>query len=163
MVTYASAPKIRSAQPAWVTEEFAEGMAYTLQPGMLFAKTESRAERRSGWEPSAGSPTATQAIGFRSEQVDRLSRLNADSSGCTARRDPRAQAPRGRARSTDVAQPGYNLSYAFTSRMLESALNSMMLDMLAAIARKDYEDCRAVLRGHPEGGRSLRPVQRPPA
>jgi DNA invertase Pin-like site-specific DNA recombinase len=75
------------------------------------------------------------------EQVDRLSRLN------TADWD-RLKALIGAKRVRVVAldlptshqliQPGGD---EFTARMLD-AINGMMLDMLAAIARKDYEDRR---------------------
>jgi DNA invertase Pin-like site-specific DNA recombinase len=74
------------------------------------------------------------------EQVDRLSRLNAEDW-----EELKAQIQRKRVRvvaldlptSWQLAQPGDEL----TKRLLD-ALNGMMLDMLAAIARKDYEDRR---------------------
>ena len=55
-----------------------------------------------------------------------------------------------------------NSTDEFTERML-SALNSMMLDMLAAVARKDYEDRRrrqaqGVQRAKREGKYKGRPV-----
>lgn len=96
------------------------------------------------------------------EQVDRLSRLN----GADWER-LKAQIAAKRVRvvaldlptSYQLMQPGGD---DFTARMLD-AINGMMLDMLAAIARKDYEDRRrrqaqgivtakadGVYRGRPE-------------
>ena len=44
----------------------------------------------------------------------------------------------------------------FTARMF-GAVNAMMLDVLAAEARKDYEDRRRQAQGHArEGGRPLK-------
>ena len=74
------------------------------------------------------------------EQVDRLSRLNGEDWDTL-----KAKILKKRVRvvaldlptSWQLASPGDEM----TQRMLE-ALNGMMLDMLAAIARKDYEDRR---------------------
>jgi DNA invertase Pin-like site-specific DNA recombinase len=74
------------------------------------------------------------------EQVDRLSRLNAEDW-----EKLKAEIQRKRVRvvaldlptSHQLAKPSDEL----TSRLLD-ALNGMLLDMLAAIARKDYEDRR---------------------
>jgi len=74
------------------------------------------------------------------EQVDRLSRLNAED---WAKLKAEITAKRVRVVALDLptshqlAQQGDE----FSSRMLD-AINGMMLDMLAAIARKDYEDRR---------------------
>jgi DNA invertase Pin-like site-specific DNA recombinase len=74
------------------------------------------------------------------EQVDRLSRLNATD---WERLKAEIAAKRVRVVALDLptshqlAQTGDD----FTARMLD-AINGMMLDMLAAIARKDYEDRR---------------------
>jgi DNA invertase Pin-like site-specific DNA recombinase len=74
------------------------------------------------------------------EQVDRLSRLNAEDWESLKRE---LQARRVRVVALDLPTSWIMTSAAdeMTSRMLD-ALNSMMLDMLAAIARKDYEDRR---------------------
>lgn len=96
------------------------------------------------------------------EQVDRLSRLNAAD---WDRLKALIGAKRVRVVALDLPtshqliQPGGD---EFTARMLD-AINGMMLDMLAAIARKDYEDRRrrqkqgidkakaeGVYRGRPE-------------
>lgn len=96
------------------------------------------------------------------EQVDRLSRLNAAD---WDRLKAEIAAKRVRVVALDLPtshqlmQPGAD---EFTARMLD-AINGMMLDMLAAIARKDYEDRRrrqkqgiakaksdGVYRGRPE-------------
>lgn len=75
------------------------------------------------------------------EQVDRLSRLNADD---WEKLKAEIAAKRVRVVALDLptshqlAQSG---SDEFSARMLD-AINGMMLDMLAAIARKDYEDRR---------------------
>lgn len=74
------------------------------------------------------------------EQVDRLSRLN------TADWERlKAEIARKRVRIVALDLPtSHQLAQAgddFTARMLD-AINGMMLDMLAAIARKDYEDRR---------------------
>lgn len=96
------------------------------------------------------------------EQVDRLSRLNAAD---WERLKAEIAAKRVRVVALDLPtshqlmQPGAD---EFNARMLD-AINGMMLDMLAAIARKDYEDRRrrqsqgiekakaeGVYRGRPE-------------
>ena len=75
------------------------------------------------------------------EQVDRLSRLNADD---WEKLKAEIAAKRVRVVALDLptshqlAQSGGD---EFSTRMLD-AINGMMLDMLAAIARKDYEDRR---------------------
>lgn len=74
------------------------------------------------------------------EQVDRLSRLNAED---WSRLKAQITAKRVRVVALDLPT-SYQLANSgddFTSRMLD-AINGMMLDMLAAIARKDYEDRR---------------------
>jgi DNA invertase Pin-like site-specific DNA recombinase len=74
------------------------------------------------------------------EQVDRLSRLNAAD---WERLKAEIAAKRVRVVALDLPT-SHQLAQAgddFTSRMLD-AINGMMLDMLAAIARKDYEDRR---------------------
>ncbi|AYG59684.1 recombinase family protein [Rhizobium jaguaris] len=74
------------------------------------------------------------------EQVDRLSRLNTED---WSKLKAEITAKRVRVVALDLptshqlAQQGDE----FSSRMLD-AINGMMLDMLAAIARKDYEDRR---------------------
>jgi DNA invertase Pin-like site-specific DNA recombinase len=74
------------------------------------------------------------------EQVDRLSRLGGED---WMRLRTELQSRRLRVVALDLptswmmAKP----DDAFTARMFE-ALNAMMLDMLAAIARKDYDDRR---------------------
>jgi DNA invertase Pin-like site-specific DNA recombinase len=74
------------------------------------------------------------------EQVDRLSRLS-DADWRKLRTDLEARQIRVVAldlpTSWQLAAPGDE----FTARMF-AALNAMMLDMLAAVARKDYEDRR---------------------
>jgi len=77
------------------------------------------------------------------EQVDRLSRLDAKDW-----EQLRAEIMRRRVRIVALDLPtswgmmdAKATSDAFTGRMLE-AINGMLLDMLAAIARKDYEDRR---------------------
>lgn len=74
------------------------------------------------------------------EQVDRLSRLNADD---WSKLKAEIAAKRVRVVALDLPT-SYQLASVgddFSSRMLD-AINGMMLDMLAAIARKDYEDRR---------------------
>lgn len=75
------------------------------------------------------------------EQVDRLSRLNASD---WSRLKADITAKRVRVVALDLPT-SHQLIQAgddeFTARMLD-AINGMMLDMLAAIARKDYEDRR---------------------
>lgn len=74
------------------------------------------------------------------EQVDRLSRLNAED---WEKLKAELQARRVRVVALDLPTSWMmtNPADEMTSRMME-ALNSMMLDMLAAIARKDYDDRR---------------------
>lgn len=74
------------------------------------------------------------------EQVDRLSRLNAED---WSKLKAEIAAKRVRVVALDLPT-SYQLANSgddFTGRMLD-AINGMMLDMLAAIARKDYEDRR---------------------
>jgi DNA invertase Pin-like site-specific DNA recombinase len=72
------------------------------------------------------------------EQVDRLSRLNAED---WEKLKSELQARRVRVVALDLPTSWMMTTAAdeMTSRMME-ALNAMMLDMLAAIARKDYTD-----------------------
>lgn len=74
------------------------------------------------------------------EQVDRISRLNTED---WERLKTTIQDNGVRLVALDLptSHQLIKLGDEFTNRML-SALNSMMLDMLAAIARKDYEDRR---------------------
>ncbi|MDX1128712.1 resolvase [Sinorhizobium medicae] len=74
------------------------------------------------------------------EQVDRLSRLNtADWEKLKA--EIAAKRVRVVALDLPTSHQLMQLGDEFTARMLD-AINGMMLDMLAAIARKDYEDRR---------------------
>jgi DNA invertase Pin-like site-specific DNA recombinase len=74
------------------------------------------------------------------EQVDRLSRLNSEDWQAL-----KSQIQQKRVRVVALDLPTswqmVNAGDELTQRMLE-ALNGMLLDMLAAIARKDYEDRR---------------------
>jgi DNA invertase Pin-like site-specific DNA recombinase len=75
------------------------------------------------------------------EQVDRLSRLNADD---WERLKDEIRTRRIKVVALDLPtswQMATTGTDEFTSRMFE-AINAMMLDMIAAIARKDYEDRR---------------------
>ena len=75
------------------------------------------------------------------EQVDRLSRLN-EADWDQLRADLRAKRVRVVALDLPTSwQMATDGADEFTSRMFE-AINGMMLDMLAAIARKDYTDRR---------------------
>ncbi len=74
------------------------------------------------------------------EQVDRLSRLNADD---WEKLKAEIAAKRVRVVALDLPTSHQLIHQGdeFSTRMLD-AVNGMMLDMLAAIARKDYEDRR---------------------
>ncbi len=74
------------------------------------------------------------------EQVDRLSRLNADD---WEKLKAEIAAKRVRVVALDLPTSHQLIHQGdeFSARMLD-AVNGMMLDMLAAIARKDYEDRR---------------------
>jgi DNA invertase Pin-like site-specific DNA recombinase len=74
------------------------------------------------------------------EQVDRLSRLGAEDWG-RLRTELQARQLRVVALDLPTSWMMAKTDDAFTARMFE-ALNAMMLDMLAAIARKDYDDRR---------------------
>ncbi len=74
------------------------------------------------------------------EQVDRLSRLN-DHDWKRLRAEIAAKGVRVVALDLPTSHQLASAADEFTARMLE-AINGMMLDMLAAIARKDYEDRR---------------------
>lgn len=74
------------------------------------------------------------------EQVDRLSRLNNDD-WQTLRNKIQSKGVKVVAMDLPTSHMLLNSGDEFTSRMYE-AINGMMLDMLAAIARKDYEDRR---------------------
>lgn len=73
------------------------------------------------------------------EQVDRLSRLN-DSDWETLKREINSRGVRIVALDLPTSWQSINADET-TSRIM-SAVNSMLLDMLAAIARKDYTDRR---------------------
>lgn len=74
------------------------------------------------------------------EQVDRLSRLNA-SDWNKLKAELQARKVRVVALDLPTSWVMVNSTDEMTSRLME-ALNGMMLDMLAAIARKDYTDRR---------------------
>jgi DNA invertase Pin-like site-specific DNA recombinase len=74
------------------------------------------------------------------EQVDRLSRLTA-ADWQKLRADLNAKQIRVVALDLPTSWMLAGPADDFTGRIF-SALNSMMLDMLAAVARKDYDDCR---------------------
>lgn len=74
------------------------------------------------------------------EQVDRLSRLNADDWE-KLRSELKAKHVRVVALDLPTSWQTIKADDEFTQRMAE-AINGMMLDMLAAIARKDYTDRR---------------------
>jgi DNA invertase Pin-like site-specific DNA recombinase len=74
------------------------------------------------------------------EQVDRLSRLGAEDWG-RLRTELQARQIRVVALDLPTSWMMAKPEDAFTARMFE-ALNGMLLDMLAAIARKDYDDRR---------------------
>jgi len=74
------------------------------------------------------------------EQIDRLSRLN-NEDWQTLRRMIDAKGVRIVALDMPTSHMMLNKSDTFTAAML-TAINGMLLDMLAAIARKDYEDRR---------------------
>ncbi len=99
------------------------------------------------------------------EQVDRLSRLN-DADWKTLRTTIESKGVNVVAldlpTSHQFLQPVTNSGDAFTARML-AAINTMMLDMLAAVARKDYEDRRrrqadGIATAKADGKYSGRPV-----
>lgn len=74
------------------------------------------------------------------EQVDRLSRLNTEDWD-KLKAEIKARKVRVVALDLPTSWVMVNMADEMTSRMME-ALNGMMLDMLAAIARKDYIDRR---------------------
>ena len=74
------------------------------------------------------------------EQVDRLSRLN-DADWEKLKREIKDREVKVVALDLPTSHMVLKSEDAFTGRMFE-AVNGMMLDMLAAIARKDYEDRR---------------------
>ncbi|EBI3634337.1 resolvase [Salmonella enterica] len=74
------------------------------------------------------------------EQIDRLSRLNA-ADWQTLSNTIKAKGVRVVALDLPTSHQLLNNGDEFTGRMME-AVNSMMLDMLAAVARKDYTDRR---------------------
>ncbi|HHR4330828.1 TPA: recombinase family protein [Salmonella enterica] len=74
------------------------------------------------------------------EQIDRLSRLNA-ADWQTLSNTIKAKGVRVVALDLPTSHQLLNSGDEFTGRMME-AVNSMMLDMLAAVARKDYTDRR---------------------
>ncbi|WP_250482089.1 recombinase family protein [Caballeronia sp. NCTM5] len=76
------------------------------------------------------------------EQVDRLARLNEDDWKALRRQiDEKGIVIVALDLPTSHAALNPEATDAFTGRML-GAINSMLLDMLAAVARKDYEDRR---------------------
>ncbi|MGK7244963.1 recombinase family protein [Buttiauxella agrestis] len=74
------------------------------------------------------------------EQIDRISRLTGED-WKTLRGVIESKGIRVVSLDLPTSHQLLNVQDEFTSRMFE-AMNSMMLDMLAAVSRKDYEDCR---------------------
>jgi len=74
------------------------------------------------------------------EQIDRISRLK-DDDWCSLKSTIKAKGLRVVSLDLPTSHQFTVVSDEFTGRML-SAINDLMLDMLAAIARKDYEDRR---------------------
>ncbi|MEY8253154.1 MAG: recombinase family protein [Colwellia sp.] len=74
------------------------------------------------------------------EQIDRISRLK-DDDWCSLKSIIKAKGLRVVSLDLPTSHQFAVVSDEFTGRML-SAINDLMLDMLAAIARKDYEDRR---------------------
>jgi DNA invertase Pin-like site-specific DNA recombinase len=97
------------------------------------------------------------------EQVDRLARLNEDDWRALRRQiDEKGIAIVALDLPTSHGILTPASSDAFTGRML-AAINSMLLDMLAAVARKDYEDRRrrqaeGIAKAKDEGKFKGRPV-----
>ena len=74
------------------------------------------------------------------EQIDRLSRLN-EEDWCKLKAIIKSKSLRVVSLDLPTSHQFIAHSDEFTSRML-SAINDLMLDMLAAVARKDYQDRR---------------------
>ncbi|SAL51406.1 recombinase family protein [Caballeronia concitans] len=97
------------------------------------------------------------------EQVDRLARLNEDDWKTLRRKiDEKGIVIVALDLPTSHAALASGATDAFTGRML-AAINSMLLDMLAAVARKDYEDRRrrqaeGIAKAKDEGKFRGRPV-----
>lgn len=95
------------------------------------------------------------------EQVDRISRLNGEDWE-SLKAIIKAKGVRIVALDLPTSHQLMTTGDEFTSRMLD-ALNSMMLDMLAAIARKDYTDRRrrqaqGIAKAKAEGRYKGRPI-----
>lgn len=95
------------------------------------------------------------------EQVDRISRLNSEDWE-SLKAIIKAKGVRIVALDLPTSHQLMTTGDEFTSRMLD-ALNSMMLDMLAAIARKDYTDRRrrqaqGIAKAKAEGRYKGRPI-----
>ncbi|MFM4980274.1 recombinase family protein [Aeromonas caviae] len=95
------------------------------------------------------------------EQVDRISRLNGEDWE-SLKAIIKAKGVRIVALDLPTSHQLMTTGDEFTSRMLD-ALNSMMLDMLAAIARKDYTDRRrrqaqGITKAKAEGRYKGRPI-----
>jgi len=95
------------------------------------------------------------------EQVDRLSRLKAED---WERLKAELTARRMRVVALDLPTSwmmATNSVDEFTGRMFE-AINGMMLDMLAAVARKDYDDRRRRAGARPSQGEGRESLQGAP-
>ena len=95
------------------------------------------------------------------EQIDRISRLK-DDDWCLLKSLIKAKGLRVVSLDLPTSHQFAVVSDEFTGRML-SAINDLMLDMLAAIARKDYEDRRrrqkeGIIKAKSEGRYSGRPI-----
>ncbi len=96
------------------------------------------------------------------ENVDRISRLSRQKDWETLKSTISKKGIRVVAKDLPTSHQLIQHGDEFTDRML-SAINSMMLDMLAAIARKDYEDRRmrqaqGVQKAKKEGKYRGRPI-----
>lgn len=105
--------------------------------------------------------TAPAGAAILVEQVDRLSRLNAED-WQKLRGIIQAKGVRVVALDLPTSHILASAGDEFTARMFE-AINGMMLDMLAAIARKDYTDrkrrqAEGIARAKAAGGYKGRPV-----
>jgi len=95
------------------------------------------------------------------EQIDRISRLK-DDDWCSLKSTIKVKGLRVVSLDLPTSHQFAVVSDEFTGRML-SAINDLMLDMLAAIARKDYEDRRrrqkeGIVKAKSEGRYPGRPV-----
>jgi DNA invertase Pin-like site-specific DNA recombinase len=119
----------------------AASWVHARRPFFVMADLAENARRKAeGKKPAVISPLALEAV----RRIDALFEIERAINGQSAERRKAVRQQRMRVVALDLPTSwmmATNAADEFTGRMFE-AINGMMLDMLAAVARKDYDDRR---------------------